>query len=132
MRILNDGEVVAIMQRKGEWSQGLDFLTPAEAFCQVGTWWYPAGKVLRAHRHQHHERVVTVTQECVVVMNGSVRVDLYDKDKRIFRKEVLEAGDFMVILGAGHGYEILEPDTRVIECKNGPFVSVEKDKEFLA
>jgi len=36
-----------------------------------------------------------------------------------------------VILRGYHGYEILEDDTRVLEVKNGPFTSVEADKELL-
>ena len=34
----------------------------------------------------------------------------------------------MVMIAGGHGFEILEPNTKIVECKNGPFISVEKDK----
>jgi hypothetical protein len=35
----------------------------------------------------------------------------------------------MVMLKGGHGYDILENNTQVLEVKNGPFTSVEKDRE---
>ena len=34
----------------------------------------------------------------------------------------------MIILSGGHGYEILEDNTQIIEAKNGPFIDVETDK----
>lgn len=126
-----DDVLYAIIHRKNDWKNGLDFLTPDEAFCQVGTWWYQKGKKLRAHRHIHNERPNKVTQECVIAINGSMRVDFYDDDDNVFRSEILNTGDIMIMLAGGHGYEILENDTKILECKNGPFVSVEKDKKLI-
>ena len=126
-----NGETVAIFHKTNEWKEGLDFLTPNETFIQAGTWWYPKGKDLRSHSHTINKRVVERTQEVVVVVSGKIRVDLYDKNKRLFHQDELAAGDMGIILNVGHGYYILEDNTRVIETKNGPFISVEKDKVFL-
>ena len=41
----------------------------------------------------------------------------------------MNVGDLAVFVYGGHGYEILEDDTKIIEAKNGPFINVEKDKE---
>jgi hypothetical protein len=125
------GTTAAMFHKAGEWKQGLDFLTPNEAFIQAGTWWYEKGKALKAHVHIANERTVPFTQEVVVVINGRLRVDLYDADLRIFHQETLEAGDIGILLEAGHGYETLDSDTKVLEIKNGPFVSVAKDKRLL-
>jgi hypothetical protein len=130
-RINQGGRTAAIFHKAQEWKQGLDFLTPDEAFIQAGTWWYEKGKALKAHRHIPHERTVPFTQEAIVVIKGKLRVDLYDADLRIFHQEVLEAGDIGIMLEVGHGYETLEGDTKVLEVKNGPFLSVEKDKRLL-
>jgi len=129
--IEKNGEVYAIIHRGSDWKDGLDFLTPDETFCQVGTWLYQKGKKLRAHRHICNERPNTLTQECVIVISGSMRVDFYHDDNRVFCSEILQKGDLMIILAGGHGYEILENSTKIIECKNGPFVSVEKDKQLI-
>ena len=40
----------------------------------------------------------------------------------------LNEGDLAVFVYGGHGYEILEDDTKIIETKNGPFTGVENDK----
>jgi len=129
--IEKNGVCYAILHRKNDWKEGLDFLTPDKIFCQVGTWWYQKGKRLNSHRHIYNERLNTLTQECVIVLAGSMRADLYDSDDRVFHSEVLESGDMMIMVEGGHGYEILESHTKIVECKNGPFVSVEKDKELI-
>lgn len=126
-----NGETVAIFHKIDEWKEGLDFLTTNETFIQAGTWWYQKGKDLRSHSHIINERTVERTQETIVIVSGKVRVDLYDENRKIFHQEELVAGDIGVILKVGHGYHIMEDNTKVVEVKNGPFISVEKDKIFL-
>jgi hypothetical protein len=41
---------------------------------------------------------------------------------------ILKEGELAVFGYGGHGYEILEDDTQIIESKNGPFAGVEQDK----
>ena len=130
-KIEKNNKLRAIVHKIDEWKEGLDFLTPDETYIQAGTWYYNKGKNLRAHWHIDNERLAVLTQETVYMVSGSMRVDLYDEDKNLFHQEILSQGDTMVILEGGHGYEILEDNTKVLEVKNGPFVSVEKDKAFI-
>lgn len=126
-----DGQVVAIFHKADAWKEGLDFLTPNQHLIQAGTWWYNAGKDLRAHRHTSNPRTADRTEETIVIQSGRLRVDLYDKKNQLFHSEELVAGDIGVILEVGHGYHVLENNTKVVEVKNGPFTSVEADKEFI-
>jgi hypothetical protein len=41
---------------------------------------------------------------------------------------VLFEGDLTVFAYGGHGFEMLEDDTKIIESKSGPFTDVETDK----
>jgi hypothetical protein len=130
MEVVKDGEIIlAIICRDGEWTPGLDFVTPDALFIQAGRWQYPAGKVLAAHRHKVHRRMADKTQEVAYVKRGRLKVTLFDMAGAHVRDVILEAGDFVVLAEGGHGYEILEDDTQVLEVKNGPFVTVEDDKE---
>ena len=61
-------------------SEGLDFLTNDESFIQVGTWKYEKGKILDAHYHNTFERKSFITQEVVLVLEGSIICNLYTKD----------------------------------------------------
>lgn len=124
-----DGRPVAFVLRDNEWPRGLSFITPDETFIQVGSWRYNAGKVLDAHVHKEYRRVATKTQEAVFVKQGKMKVTLYSQARAVAEEIVLRAGDLLVITEAGHGYEILENDTQILEVKNGPFVGVDVDKE---
>jgi hypothetical protein len=124
-------KTVAILHSYSEWKEGLDFLTPDETFIQAGTWWYESGKKLKAHRHKINVRTTDRTQETVIVLNGTMRIDFYDEDNNIFLQEIVKTGDVCIILTVGHGYQILEDNTKIVEVKNGPFTSVEMDKELI-
>ncbi len=126
-----NGETVAIFHKAAEWKEGLDFLTPQQAYIQAGTWWYQAGKELRPHRHIKNERKIALTQEVIIILTGRIRIDLYNCEKNIFLQEELEKGDIAIFLNVAHGYQILENDTRIVEVKNGPFISLDKDKELI-
>ena len=97
-------------------------------FVQVGSWWYDKGKVLDKHVHKDFDRLAKRTQECVYVRKGSMKVTLYKEDLSMLDTFILNQGDLAVFAYGGHGYEILENDTQIIESKNGPFLDVETDK----
>jgi len=62
------------------------------------------------------------------VKKGSMKVTLYDDQKGYLRDFTIYTGDLVVYGYGGHGYEILEDNTQIIEAKNGPFVDVNTDK----
>ena len=126
--IEHDGKIISIIHRDEDWKKGLDFITPNELFIQVGTWWYDRGKKLASHIHNDFDRPGGRTMESVYVRRESMRVLLYSEDRSFLRDFVLREGDLAVFAYGGHGYEILEDDTQIIESKNGPFVDVETDK----
>lgn len=122
------GEICCIIYKDADWVRGLNFITPNDMFIQAGSWWYDAGTKLQRHFHNKFDRVATRTQESVYVRRGSLRVDLYDHQQKHFDDFVMNEGDFAVFGCGGHGYEILDDDTQILETKNGPFIDVETDK----
>jgi len=124
----HNGKILSIVYREEDWVEGLNFITPDNLFIQVGSWWYQKGKKLDSHVHNDFERVSTRTQEMTYVKKGSMRVLLYDENYNYLKDFVLNIGDLAVFAFGGHGYEILEDNTQIIESKNGPFVDVETDK----
>ena len=91
------------------------------------------GRTFRPHKHiskEGPEKVIA--QESWVVIKGRVKVFFYDLDDTIIQEEILEAGDFSMTFRGGHNYEALEDDTQVYEYKTGPYLGVEKDKEFIS
>ena len=127
-KILIDKKVAVLIYRNNDWTEGLNFITTPETNIQVGSWWYPKGKVLDKHYHNESPRTANKTQEMVYVKKGKMRVLIYDSENSFSGDFILNEGDLAVMLDGGHGYEILENDTQIIESKNGPFLGVENDK----
>jgi len=106
-------------------------LTPYSAdgdFIQALHWRYDAGKRLQAHEHLCVPRQADRTQEVIVVLQGRVRTTVFDAAHTLVAAVELGRGEAMALLSGGHGYEILEPDTRVLELKNGPYPGADKDR----
>ena len=126
--IKHKDQILSIIYRDDDWTEGLNFITPNELFVQVGSWWYDKGKKLASHVHNDFERSAMRTQEMTYVKKGSMRVLLYDEEHNYLQDFILNEGDLAVFVYGGHGYEILEDNTKIIEAKNGPFVDVSTDK----
>lgn len=127
-KIVKDDKIIAIIYRDSDWVEGLNFITPNDLFLQVGSWWYQKGKKLDSHIHNDFDRTAKRTHEMTYVKKGAMRVLLYDEEKKYLQDFILNEGDLAVYAYGGHGYEILEDDTKIIESKNGPFVDVKTDK----
>lgn len=130
MEIIRDNEnrIIAIIYRAEEWPEGLNFITPSDLNIQVSSWYYPKGKKLASHIHKPNLRQVDRTHEMTYVKQGKMKALLYDEKRTLISEVILNAGDLAVYAYGGHGYEILEEGTQIIEVKNGPFRSVDQDK----
>jgi hypothetical protein len=128
-KIVDEGLTLAIVIRGSDWEPGLNFPSSDDDYQQIGLWQYNKGTKLSQHIHLTNPRNVSCTQEVVFIKQGRIRANVYT-EKRVFLKSIeLQSGDLMVMLKGGHGYDILEDDTQVLEVKNGPFMGIEKDRE---
>jgi len=130
VREIKEGELVLArhIPAGDAWGQGLKFFSPDGDFVQVGTWGYGAGKKLLAHAHNEVKREVLWTQEALYVRKGKIRADIFDTQGRKVAEWTAVEGDLLVLLRGGHGYEILQDDTQVLEIKNGPYPGAEADR----
>lgn len=128
MNIFDENFLIATIRKYSEWKEGLDFVTDDDKFLQVGTWNYNKGKILDRHEHNVYDRYASITQECVFVVTGAMKVNFYSRNRQFLHSEKLECFDYAIIFGGGHEYEILNDDTKIIETKNGPFPGVDKDR----
>ena len=129
---IKDGEtVLAILIHGADWENGLNFVSSQEDYLQVGTWRYDKGKTLQAHIHKTEPRRVPRTQEVVFVKEGRVKADIYTEKRELLRSLELGKNDALVLLSGGHGFEVLEDDTQVLEVKNGPYFGADRDRERI-
>jgi hypothetical protein len=113
------------------WKEGLNFFSQDEDFIQVGIWGYGEGKELKAHIHNEVKREVQWTQEVLFVRSGKLRANIFDTSETKVGELEIKAGDIIILLRGGHGYDILEDGTQVLEIKNGPYVGPELDRRRL-
>jgi hypothetical protein len=131
--VIHEGLVLARHVPASEaWGEGLKFFSPDSDFIQVGSWGYGAGKQLLAHSHNEAHRDVAWTQEVLYIRKGRVRASVYTPDDQLLSTLEAGEGDILMLLRGGHGYEILEDGTQVLEVKNGPYLGPDVDRRRLA
>jgi hypothetical protein len=113
-------QVLAILVRASYRTSGIRFFTPDDFSQQLAYMNRSSGYVIPPHVHNPQRREVHLTNEVLFVKRGRVRVDIYDNDKVYIESRVLEAGDVILLVSGGHGFEMLE-DTEMIEVKQGPY-----------
>ncbi len=125
------GEKLAIYLPSSSWEKGLSFYSEDRDFVQVGTWRYDKGTRLQPHIHNELGREALRTQEMIFVRSGRVAAHIFSEEGDFIGKVELSPGDTLILLRGGHGYEILEDDTHVLEVKNGPYLGAEIDRRRI-
>jgi len=128
-RITHNDRLLALIIRRDDTMPGVNFLTDDDSVMQVGILNHPKSKVLQAHIHQEAERRITGTQEVLFLRKGKLRVDFYADDETYLESRTLEAGDTILLISGGHGFEMLE-DVDMIEAKTGPYVGDRDKRRF--
>lgn len=119
-RIEHEGELLAMIVRSTFREPGIHFFTSSDLSQQMGFMRHPVGKVIEPHVHNHIKRDVNFTQEALFIRSGRLRVDFYTGIDQYLSSYVLGAGDVVLLVSGGHGFEVLE-EVEMIEVKQGPF-----------
>lgn len=121
-----DEQHCALVLRSKYEGQGIEFFTQDEDTLQLGYMKREQGYLIRPHIHRRTPRQVDYTNEVLFIKSGRVKVNFYDNDQKFRKDLILETGDIVLLMQAGHGFEMLE-DSEIVEVKQGPYVG-EADK----
>ncbi len=124
--VIHSGRMLALVISGRFREPGIHFFTPTEFSQQLAYMEHPAGKLIAPHVHNPVPREVQYTQEVLFIRKGRLRVDFYDHEQAYLKSRILEAGDVILLIEGGHGFEVLE-DVEMIEVKQGPYAG-ERDK----
>ncbi len=128
---IQDGDRLLALIVPGDFSEpDVCFFTPNELSQQLAHMRHPAGTVIAAHVHNPVPRQVRYTQEVLFIKRGRLRVDFYDERRAYLESRVLGAGDVILLVTGGHGFEVLE-EVQMVEVKQGPYLG-ERDKSRFA
>jgi mannose-6-phosphate isomerase-like protein (cupin superfamily) len=115
-----NGQLCAVILRAGFDVPGIQFFTPNSFSQQLASMSYQPGKVIPAHTHNPVTREVMHTQETLFIRKGKVRVDFFTDEREYVTSRVLGAGDVILLIAGGHGFEVLE-ELNMVEVKQGPY-----------
>lgn len=128
--IQDNNKVYAYIVRPKVDSTGVNFVTTDESSFQLAVSQYESDQKVRAHIHLPQTRAVHDTQECLFIVSGEARVDVYNDDKQLISQNILHEGDVVLFVSGGHGIAF-NKTTRIVEVKQGPYQGQGKDKAFI-
>lgn len=119
-RIVSKGQLLAIILRADFKKEGAEFFTPSDYTQQLAYMNRPEGYVVKAHIHNAVKREIMFTRETLLIRSGKIRADFYGKNQEYVESRILLAGDVLLIVTGGHGFEFIEAG-EIIEVKQGPY-----------
>lgn len=122
-------KLLAMIIRNDYDCDGVDFITPGDYSQQMAYMHHPTGKVIDAHVHNLVHRNVVMTQEVLFIKKGVLRVDFYDEYEDYLESRDLYAGDIILLVSGGHGFQVLE-EVEMIEVKQGPYAGNDDKRRF--
>lgn len=126
--ITYQGNVLAQVVSISECKETFHFLTQPEDALQIGLFRYDAGQLIQNHVHQLFPRTAEKTCEMLLVLQGRMRADIFTNEREPVGSMEVGANELILLLEGGHGFEVLEAGTVILEAKNGPYYGVEQDK----
>ena len=133
----NNGTLLAIIVPFSDFNKARNEIVPESEFLQGAAIRVSEGDRFRPHKHiwksfnSQYSYGEIKTQECWVVIQGLIKVVIYDENEAIVRTATLNRGDAVFLLHGGHTFECLEDHTCIWELKTGPYEGQAKDKIFI-
>jgi len=125
----NNGNLLAIIFKE-EYRDGVNFITKSDSYLQVGLMQHKKGHIVKPHKHRNVDLKVRRIQEVLFIREGKLQAVFYDKNKSKLCEKILTPGDIVILIDGGHGFEVIE-DCKIVEVKQGPYISKEHDKEII-
>jgi hypothetical protein len=127
-KIEAEGKLLALILRSQFEDPGVSFVTSWDNPFQLGVLKHHQGYKIKPHHHKDTTKTISSIQEALHIEYGEVKAAFYEADGREIGSAILNAGDTILLLSGGHGFEILK-DSKIIEIKQGPYYGVDDDKE---
>lgn len=117
---VNKGDIPYAIFCKKIGAHSARFVTTPDDDFQVGLMERPAGYQVKAHAHPRGAKVIESVGEFLYLESGTIRVEVFDEEWVQLGNELLQAGDFVVLLRGGHSVTVVSA-ARFIEVKQGPY-----------
>lgn len=126
MQIFDSDNNLIAVHIKNEIQDSKNFLTDINKPFQIGTFKMMSGEKIERHYHNPISRIIESTSEALFVLEGTIKVELYDKNLTFINDLLVSEKEVVVLFSGGHYIEVLE-NCKFIEIKQGPYNEL-KDK----
>lgn len=108
-------------------------LSDDDQFLQCASLKLNSGDTFVPHKHvwKNVTYEKTIAQESWIIVQGRVKIFLYDLENNLIAEEILYQGDASFTFQGGHNYLSLDEETLVYEYKTGPYEGVQNDKKHF-
>lgn len=125
--VLHKKKILAkIIRANYKSKKGINFFTPNHFSSQVAYMSHKKGHVIQPHIHKKKLKKIYDTNEVLIILDGTLKVDFYNNKKKFISSKILKRNDIIILLSGGHGFKILKK-CNFIEVKQGPY-NLKKDK----
>lgn len=105
------------------------FLSDKEMNFQYGVSYYKKNDEIQKHYHNKIKRTIEGTSEVVMIRDGNVIADIYDRENELVMSYTLTSNDIIILIDGGHGFKMLD-DAWIFNLKQGPY-NEEIDKTYF-
>jgi mannose-6-phosphate isomerase-like protein (cupin superfamily) len=131
LKVTDGDELLAVVVRAHYSTPGLSFFTPNHFPFQFGMHIRGPEDFIEPHAHFPFKELINLpVQEFFFVQEGKMEVGLYNKDKMLHTKILLNPGD-MIVVNTPHDVKFFEK-TKFVELKQGPYRGKEDEKKYFA
>jgi|TARA_B110000003_G_scaffold270973_1_gene304305 hypothetical protein len=121
MKIYHEEQLLAVIIKLEDIDKEKNFVTNNEEDFQVASFNLKNGEKILNHYHPKQERKIFSTSEMITLIEGKIKINIFDFEENLVHSEILTSGDSVALLRGGHGIEIIE-NSKFIESKQGPYV----------
>lgn len=125
-RIEFSEQLLAVVVRHTFSTPGVSFFTSDDLPQQLAYFRHPTGHTIQAHVHTPVSRQIVGTMETLFIQRGQLKINFYTSDEKYVESKVVGAGDVVLLVAGGHGFEVLD-EVGFFVVKQGPYVH-EQDK----
>ena len=116
-----DKKLLAIFIKNEDTKVEKNFVTENEQEMQLASFNLKKGTKILNHYHPKQTRTITSTAEVITVIDGSLKINIFDDDLKIVESQIINSGETVALFAGGHGIEVIER-SRFIESKQGPYI----------
>jgi len=129
-KITYNNQLLALIVSHKFNEEGVHFFTDNEQSQQLAFMKHSNGHIIQPHVHKSILREIHDTNEVLLIKKGKLRVDFYTNEQKYLESRILEAGDLMLLVQGGHGFEVIE-DLEMFEVKQGPYAGDTDKMRFI-